>query len=436
MKKLSSFTFFYRYLFSKNANSVVRRVSFICFFGLAISIGSLLIVFNIMGGLGQSIKDNFLKTQPHVLISFDQKFSAKFNRKQKEKIQTILKSSHLYSGVSDFYFYEDVDVLIRTVEGGFSGAVAKGYESGYLTKFLKRMEGNSQSENFQGKAPILEGELLIKTPQLVEEEINSVLRTGIIVGLNLASELDLYEQELVELISAENLLLPPGEPIQFESTFISSIVSTQNSTWNSSYIFYDRNKFPTFRESSSYTYGFEIMLHNPENFLAYKKVLEKEGYTVEVWSERNSSIFFALKVEKLIMSIFLSLAGLITLLAVSSLLVLLIVQKRKEQGILMAMGMNPQKVQKLFMGIGILLCFSGMLGGGFLSLVVSLFLKYYDISLLSQFNAGGTFPVEFNLFFTVLLFVAVFVLACINCFLSVRSQSRLLPADLLKTIDG
>jgi len=256
------------------------------------------------------------------------------------------------------------------------------------------------------------------------------------IGLGLASELDLYEEEKVDLIPAENLLLPPGEPIRFESAQVASVVSTQSSVWNSSYIFYDRERFSSFRESSSYGYGFEMRLKEPESFLLYKDVLEKEGFSVEVWPERNSSVFFALKVEKVIMSIFLSLAGIITLLAVSSLLILLMVQKKKEMGILMAMGLSIGKVQNLFVGIGLLLCSFGMLGAWIFSLLVCLFLKYSSIPFLSQFHSDVQFPVEFNFLFMSLLFIGVFLLACVTCILSVRSQFRYLPAELLKTVYG
>lgn len=433
-QSLSSLTFFYRYLFSKRASSIIRRVSFICFLGLVISIGSLLIVFNVMGGLGQSIKERFLATEPHVIVSFEKNATSEFIQNQKNKIRKVFKASDLDTGVSAFYFFESVDVVIRTQKGIFSGAVAKGYYSSYLEGFLRRLQGEVilpvESDILDdvgtgfGKEPLF----------FVEEESKN--QKEIIMGLGLASELDLYEGENVHLMPAENLLLPPGEPVQFESAKVGSIVSTQNAIWNSSYVFYDRRYFPSFYESSSYRSGFEIRLNEPEDFLLYKTALEETGFSVEVWPERNSSVFFALKVEKIIMSIFLSLAGFITLLAVSSLLVLLMVQKKKEMGALMAMGLSVQKIQSLFVGIGLLLSSFGMLGACLFSLGVCLFLKYFNIPILAQFHADAGFPVEFNIPFMLFLFVGIFCLAFVGCVLSVRSQSRYSPAELLKTVNS
>ena len=260
--------------------------------------------------------------------------------------------------------------------------------------------------------------------------------SGVVMGLGLAGELDLYEGEQVRLIPAENLLLPPGEPISFVSARISKVVSLANESENSRSIFYDRKHFPSFKENSSYQSGFEIFLQEPENFLPYKTALEKQNLSVETWSERNSSVFFALKVEKIIMSVFLSLAGLITLLTVSSLLVLLIVQKKKEIGVLMAMGLPAEKAKSLFTGMGLLLCLSGMLGALLLSVSVCLLLKYAPIPLLSQFYSQGEFPVEFNFSFMFLLFAGVLFLSTLSCVLSVRSQLRYTPSDLIKTPKG
>ncbi len=458
---LSSLTFFHRYLFSKRANSVIRRVSFICFLGLVISIGSLLIIFNLMGGLGQSIKDRFLKTEPHIIISLKKNSSDSFIQEQKNKIMSVLESAKLDSGVSSFYFFESVELVARARKGVFAGVVARGYDAIHLKKFLSSLQGDDKifstgdildetlsdkKQEIKVKIPRknslkletvrMGNEQLFFVKQKTDPEKNLIKKKQkeIIIGLELAGELDLYEAEEALLIPAENLLLPPGEPINFESAYVASIISTQNAIWNSSYIFYDRENFPSFRENSSYEAGFEMRLKKPENFLLYKTTLQKKGFSVEAWPERNSSIFFALKVEKAIMSLFLSLAGFITLLAVSSLLVLLIVQKKREMGILMAMGLPLRKIQNLFIGIGLLLCSFGMAGAWLFSLFVCLFLKYSNIPLLSQFHAESRFPIEFNFLFMCWLFVGVFLLACIMCMLSVRSQLRYSPSELLKTI--
>ena len=416
-----------------------------------------------MGGLGQSIKDRFLETEPHIIISLKNNSSSSFIQEQKVKIKEVLRLSKLEKEISDFYFFESVDLVLRAGKGAFAGAVARGYSSARLKDFLKNIrreeqtfstgdildsppvKGKKKKNQRIGKSDLRKKTLELETIQLGNEQLffvkqkshkekNLEKKKKIIMGLGLASSLDLYESEEVRLIPAENLLLPPGEPIHFETAEVDSIISTQNAIWNAHYIFYNREQFPSFREQSSYGTGFEMRLKEPEDFLKYKTVLEKEGFSVEAWPERNSSVFFALKAEKIIMSLFLSLAGLITLLAVSSLLALLIVRKKKEMGILMAMGFPLKKIQNLFTGIGLLLCVCGMIGAWFFSLFICLFLKYANIPLLAQFHAESQFPIDFNFLFMGWLFVGVFLLAFVMCVWSVRSQMRHSPAELLKTV--
>ena len=429
MNLISSFVFFRRYLFSKRANAVIKRVSLICFLGLTVSLGSLLIVFNVMGGLGQAIKDQFLKNTAHVTIFLEKKPVAF----QRQKIISLLESKGLKEGVDSLNFFESQDVLVRTKSGLFSGAIARSFNQNHKALLdqtnLTADEGDILDERestAQVKKPP------IKTPLNKKSAVFLKQKPKLIISLSLAQELDLYEGETIDLIPAENLLLTPTEATRFQSGYISSIIPLQNNHIH--YVFYDPKNFPSFLEKSSYRFGFELKLKDPEGFLPYKIALEKGGLRVETWAEQNSSLFFALRMEKAIMSTFLSLAGFITLLSLASLLVLLMVQKKKERGVLMAMGLTSVKIKNLFLKVGLLMTVAGLLGSAILSILVCLILKYVPLPFLSAFyEEGALFPVEFNFSFMCLLFFSVLCLSCLVCVLSIRSQSVFSPSTLLKT---
>ena len=413
MNLLSVFTIFRRFLFSRRANAVIRRVSVICLLGLMVSIGSLVIVFNVMGGLGRSIKEGFLKSEPHIIINFKEQFSQKKAKAEKKNIKNILVAKGLYEGVEDFYFFETVDLVVQSQEGRFLGAQARGYESEKLYKVL---------------APLLLEDLPPPTkikPTEKQKFIN--------IGFNLARELKVYEGETLNLMPAENLLLPPGEALPFQQAILENIVLAENESWSQA-IFYDKNHFPNFSKNSSYAYGFELLLKNPDDYLLYKEALKSPDFLVSSWPERNSSVFFALKVEKLIMSCFLSLAGLITMMAVSSLLVLMMVQKQKEMGILRAIGLSPEKLKSVFVGVGFLLCVLGAFGGWLLALLICLFLKYQPLPFLSQVYEGALFPIEFNWQALFVILAGALGLAFLSCYFSVHSQIRKNTVELLKSM--
>ena len=426
MNLLSALVFFQCYLFSKRANAVIKRVSLICFLGLTVSMASLLIVFNVMGGLGQAIKEQFLKTEPHITVFLDKKPV----QDQKEKIISYLRTNNLMGGLDSLDFFESGDVVIQTMQGLFAGAQARSLSPAHRDRLLARI---NFPESLNGDV-VDEGHEQYGATQKKPHNQQNKIRTQkkLIINWELARQLDLYEGERVALIPAENLLLTPTEQTRRIFAYIQAIVSLQNTGFN--HVFYDRRDFPDFVENSSYHFGFEMRIKDPEAFMPYKKVLKQAGFSIETWTEKNSSLFFALRMEKAIMSIFLSLSGFITLLALSSLLVLLMVQKKRERGALMAMGLSASQVEALFLKIGLLMAGIGMLGAFLLSTFVCLFLRYVPLPFLSDFYEGeALFPVEFQVWFMLLLFLLVLCVSFFVCLFSVRSQNAFSPSELLKT---
>ena len=124
MRRIFSFrlfsviTFFTRCLFSKRSNAVIRRVSIICLLGLIVSTGSLIVIFSVMGGLGQTIRDKFLASEPHVIITWKAStqpdlLGTNLIEKKKNKIQHILQTTGLDTGVAGFYFFETTDLVVK-----------------------------------------------------------------------------------------------------------------------------------------------------------------------------------------------------------------------------------------------------------------------------------------------------------------------------------
>ena len=455
VKILSPLPFFQRCLLSKRSNATVKRVSVVCLFGLVVSFGSLVIVFSIMDGLGFSIKEKFLNHEPHITVFLDPTQSPSPLVHQ-NKILKILNNKNLPSSLKDFYFFETVDVILRSKEGRFAGAVAKGFNplqfqkmlhslhlrTMSLTSPLQSLDHSSPPPPPPGEAPPLSKNIsLLSNPKLYQFVHNSPLvknkkalpSAPVLVGEDLAYELQIYMGEGLDLFPAESFLLPPGEPIRFQTAKLQNVFSSHNESFNSSFVFYNTEDFPTFRQKSSYQAGFEVYLKHPHRYPAYRQALQDGGYLSETWPEKNSSIFYALKIEKTIMSLFLSIAGFSTLLAVSCLLVLLIVQKKKEMGMLLAMGLPLKKIQTLFVKVGLLLCGLGLSGGIAFGCLVCLILKLTPLPFLYAFFPEGRVPVELNWPFILLMTMGGLGFAALSSWLSVKSQTRFSPAGILKS---
>ena len=157
-----------------------------------------------MGGLGGAIKDQFLKTTPHLTI-FLEKQPISF---QLEKITQLLESNGLQKGIHSLDFFERGDVLVRTHSGLFSGAIAQSLNPGY-----KELLAHTESLT-------TEGDILDENPPPLRTEKPRGLPTthshfhkgkagslkqkkGFVISWSLAQELDLYEGEKIDIIPAE-----------------------------------------------------------------------------------------------------------------------------------------------------------------------------------------------------------------------------------------
>ena len=404
-----------------------------------------------MGGLGQSIKNDLLKDQPHVVLTFHENFSHLHTKKQENLLVDTLKKHSLADKVSNLYFFETVDLIIKTQDGAFTGVEARGYTRGYLNQLnqktkLPKIEWEKSEKQpspdqpvKKNNSPIEFNEKKMGTNTLYSAEINPSLlnlKKTIIIPAALADELNLFHWKHVDLIPAENLLLPPGEPVHFERASVKNIIYPETLSMNQkNFILYDRAHFPQFSRTSSYVYGFKLKLKNPDLYARFKTALLPVFKDIETWPERHSLVFYALKIEKTLMSILLSLAGFITLLSISSLLVLLMIQKKADISILMVFGLSASHIKSLFTQIGLLLCLTGCLGGVLLGLALCLFIRYVDLSFISQyFSMLGSFPVDISWSFIGVLIAATLACALLSCLFSACLQNLKTPAELIKSL--
>src|SRR5690606_38345452 len=121
--------------------------------------------------------------------------------------------------------------------------------------------------------------------------------------------------------------------------------------------------FTRLHDSAARRERFDIELKDMTQASKLVSALKTQGLNSSSWEQRNSTLFFALRLEKIVMSVFLSLSSLITSFSVVTVLVLLFTQKREEIGTLMAIGLSRRRAQRLFTCLGLILALLGMGGG-------------------------------------------------------------------------
>ena len=178
--------------------------------------------------------------------------------------------------------------------------------------------------------------------------------------------------------------------------------------------------------------GFEVRLEEPYDAENVAARLKKNGWKVQSWAERNTSLFFALKMESLAMTIFLSLAVLITSFSVVSVMVLLITQKRKEMGMLMAMGLSKRNTRKAFTLVGVYLSAIGVGGGVVVGCAVALIMDHFPIEVLPDIYYDSTLPAHLSLDIVGGVIIGAAILAGVGAYVPVRLYIRPMPSESLR----
>ena len=396
-----SWMIFRNYLLSRRSGALVRIIAWHCIIGVGMGVAALLIVLSVMNGFNVSIRARMLGVEPHVVIE-----GAATPRAVESVIGADLDS------VARF---ETQDLILRSIDGTFGGAQARGYGQKDLDALLMRVWRTTH----KGEPPAA-----LTLPRLGPGDLA--------MGVDLARSLGLLEGDEVILVPPETLLLPAGEIPKFEKFRVKALVSTQMPEFDAKLLFYDLATFPKRARSASRETGLEVRLKDAYRADEVKARLAAAGVAAQTWGERDTSLFFALKMESSAMTLFLSLAVLITSFSIVIVMVLLMSQKKQDIGMLMALGLSYARTRRLFVGVGLSMSFLGIAAGTVLGVAVCLILEAYPLELLPDIYTDSTLPAHLTARTLIGVLVGCSVVAALGSWLPVRRTVDRDPARSLR----
>ncbi len=398
--------FFKNYLFSRRAGAVVKKISWLTTIGLCVSVSSLLVVISVMTALNQSIRKRTLAIEPHLVVQFPQATS--FSMIETHPVAIKLKNDLGFETQP----FETQDVILRTIDGHFRGGVARGVSDASYRHLMQELKMNDLY-NKDSEGPLL-GEVDI--------------------GIDLARSLGVFEGDSLMVVPPEGLLLPPSEAPPFEKVRIRKILSTNLADMDSQNIFYKKGlALNSLRNPASRKLGLEVWTPDPDSVQSVKESLSSfTELKVETWKEKNSAMFFALRVEKTIITLFLSMAALIAGFSLVSVLALLTSQKRREIGLLQAIGFSKLRVQKLFAQMGYGLAFVGVGGGLVLGLAISYYLEFFPLNVLPEIYYDSSIPAKVDLSFVAMVIGVAALLAYWGSRSASKAATQQSPSESLR----
>jgi len=418
-------SFLKAYLFSKRANSHIKKMAWISLIGIVLGTFSLIVVLSIMSGLNRSTEDRLLRHEPHVVFESALELSGEIQSEQKFKLRadTFFETNALKSfrqeHVLKNYSFERQDLLIRTNEGFFNGAEALGIDKQALL----------QKKSFYGG---LEDPLAYNLDSFEKGE-------EVFIGADLAFELKIVVGDTIDIYKPEAILKSTSD-FDFKDTkavVVGGVLNSDGGDKESRLVVYHKARL--FKGlSRSLSRGLEIFVDNPSAVQKYKRAIELElkekGVSVTTWKDRNSSLFLALKIEKLAMTFLLGLALLITSFSIMTLLILIVVQKQKDIGILLSMGFSRRRIRFLFGGVGAGVSFCGIFVGGVLGVLVSWLLDLFPIKILPPIYQDPYLPVDFNIGTVAWVLFFCSLVAVLSSLVPIVYLSRVTPVTALKEI--
>jgi len=407
---------FRHFIFSKRAGALIRRISWLSMVGISISVTAFLVVLFVMNGMNASIRKRILGLEPHLYVQAAGVTSAA-GLEVHPVLQRLKENPN-----NRAYVYETQDVIIRTQDGQFRGGIARGVTRESLGHFIEQLQKMERKQDKNSPAYFWD-------PQDVPEE------GEIIIGVDLAQSLGVFEGDYVTVVSPSGLLLPPGETPKFERVKIKRIVTTSLADVDSQYIFYQRGKaLNSLIGEGMRQLGIEVWLADESTVNEMKENLLKfDGVSVETWMDRNSALLYALKLEKLTIGTFLGLAGIIAASSILTVLALLLSQKKRDIAILRTIGFSGKQTVKTFTILGFLLASVGVLTGVFLGTGIGLYIQANPLQLAeSEIYYDPSIPALVDPALVIGVLVVSALIAWLGSYIPARTAAEVEPSDALR----
>ena len=351
----------FRYLKPKKKEGFLKVISIFSFMGIALGVAILIIVMSVMNGFRTELTKKILGFNPHIIVkSYEKKIDKEEVNKLDVLKDSILRTSFTFSGQGILINRENTTgILVRS----------------YL------------------RDDIHEIDLINKG--IIDGSLNSFNKNTISIGKELAISFDLIVGDEITLMSTSNLQTPFGNlPLQ-EKFMISSVFSTGLAEFDQNVIFMPFENANSLFELTDTDIDLEIFLYKPDKIELVKEKIQKifSDYYVYSWADLNKSFFGALKVERNVMFIILTLIIIVAAFNIISGLTILVKNKTKEIAILRTLGISKNSIAKVFFLTGFIIGFLATLTGVTIGILFSYYIEEIRVLITSIFNIR-LFPEE------------------------------------------
>ncbi len=334
-----------RYLKAKRRQRSLSVISFISIAGVAVGVMALIVVMAVMSGFEFDLRNKILGTNAHIWV-------LRYGDRGIEEPETALAAVRQVPGVTAASPFTYNEVLL-TAAGRTAGTVLRGID------LASAVEATDFRKTLKSAGPDLKAAMASSHPVFPPD--------GIILGSYLASSLGLAVGSPVDvLLPLGGDLSPLGVMPRMRRFTVVGVFQVGFAEFDSKLAMI---AIPTaqqlFRMGQAVS-GIEVRvtdIYQAPQIAGAIRARLKFPYFTRTWMELNRNFFSALRVERIVMFVILTMIVLVAAFGIISTLIMLVMQKRKEIAILKSMGATGGSLMIVFIVQGMIIGAAGTILG-------------------------------------------------------------------------
>ena len=390
-----------RNLRPKKKEGFLQIISIFSFVGIMLGVAILIIVMSVMNGFKTDLTNKILGLNPHLVI---------------QPNNFIIEDDFISKLKKDFK-----EMTLSKTYAGEGIVISNDNTKGIILKGIDKNEKNIKEffNNF------------ISQGDLKNFNLNEVF-----IGSELAFNLGLKKGDTLSLMSSAFIATPLGRLPKQEIFKVAGVFNTGFLDFDRNLIFVNIEDALSIFNKEDSDKNIEIYLENPLEANFYKEKIQKinQNYFIYTWSDLNRSLFSALKVERNVMFIILSLIVVVAAFNIISGLTILIKNKTKEIAILKTLGLSNKSIKKTFFLTGLTIGFFATISGVILGVLFSINIEKLRVFLSTVFNFEifpsdiyflDKLPSEINFNSILIIFIISLIISAIASYLPAMKISKM-----------
>lgn len=407
----------WRYLRSRRGSRLLSFITVIAIGGLVVGVSALIVIIGVMNGLQTDLREKILVGSPDIrVLAYGEELRI-------QDWKQLLDTVRTQKGVVAAAPFVLTQALMRKDPGSYfegvsvAGIAPKGAGGPEVTTIRDHAtEGDFRFESSDGRR---RGAVLGK---LLADRMSATVGSKLVLITSVGSEVN----------AVTGFAVPVPRTVQFEVT---GVFETGMYEYDDKYVYVDMPAAQDLAGLDSAVTGIDVKATSRDAAPAVAAGMHLEfPYHTMDWHEQNSSLFKALSLEKLGMSLILSLIVIVAAFNIVSTLTMVVRDKTREIGILKAMGLPSASVRRIFLVQGLVI---GVVGTG-IGLVIGLFVgvaigRWHLISLDPSVYFIDHLPVQMQVLDVMLIVVLGVLIATVATLHPAIQASRLYPIEAIRS---